>query len=559
MSDPIPMRDLNAAAQGGHSWNSSLNQGTRDDDMTPMSALPPRSSSAPRWGWRPLQRQAVSLFLFGLLNNSLYVVILTAALELLPKGVPTGVVSFANIAPALIAKAVWPYVLRGRVRYAKRIWSCVAMSLWGILVVALWPELWTRLLGISLASFSSGLGELTFLQLSTRYGQKGAGRAIGWFSSGTGAAGLVGASAWWIVRPMGVKAGLITLSFIPVLMGITYAFILPSPEAVRAELEQEKEDGYTLVFDNEHVDDGGQEPVDDVRVNEEAQGEGRRGFKGARKSTDDEERREDEAEDAALLAVSPHASNISSDGSDLQQQARTSVKLSARDKLHLIKPMFFVYIFPLVLVYFFEYTINQGIAPTLLYPLPTRAEHPLLSLMIKQLKDYYPLYQLTYQTFVFLSRSSISILHLPAIPKRYLWVPAVLQGLLMLVLATESLYAWFRASIASPLVIVLVCVEGLAGGGAYVSVFYQIGTEDDEAAVRLGEGDEIGGEMRGEEGAEARAQAEARRAQEHEFRIGCVGVGDTLGILIASLLSMPLQVGLCDAQVRSGRELCKQV
>lgn len=220
--------------------------------------------------------------------------------------------------------------------------------------MALWPELWTRLLGISLASFSSGLGELTYLQLSTRYGQKGAGRAIGWFSSGTGAAGLVGASAWWIVRPMGVKAGLITLSFIPVLMGITYAFILPSPEAVRAELEQEKEDGYTLVFDDEHVDDDGQEPIDDVRVNEEAQGEGRRGFKGARKSTDDEERREDEAEDAALLAVSPHASNISSDGGDRQQQARTSVKLSAQDKLRLIKPMFFVYIFPLVLVYFFE-------------------------------------------------------------------------------------------------------------------------------------------------------------------------------------------------------------
>ena len=49
-----------------------------------------------------------AFFLFGLLNNSLYVVILTAALELLPQGVPTGLVRFANIFPALIAKAVWP-------------------------------------------------------------------------------------------------------------------------------------------------------------------------------------------------------------------------------------------------------------------------------------------------------------------------------------------------------------------------------------------------------------------------------------------------------------------
>lgn len=51
----------------------------------------------------------------------------------------------------------------------------------------------------------------------------------------------------------------------------------------------------------------------------------------------------------------------------------------------------------------------------------------------------------------------------------------------------------------------------------------------------------------------------AQRAQEHEYRIGCVGVGDTLGILLASLLSIPLEVSLCKAQVRRGRLLCKQV
>lgn len=113
-----------------------------------------------------------------------------------------------------------------------------------------------------------------------------------------------------------------------------------------------------------------------------------------------------------------------------------------------------------------RYTINQGVAPTLLYPLPTSSNHPLLSLIIKQLKDYYPLYQLTYQTFVFLSRSSISIFRFPAIPKQYLWIPAFLQGSLLLLLISESVYSWFRESIASPLVIVFICVEGLAGGGA---------------------------------------------------------------------------------------------
>lgn len=140
MSNSIPMQDLDATSHDGRSFTRGPQNQTESErgvsSMRPMSALPHPSSVASRWNWKwgPLERQSVSLFLFGLLNNSLYVVILTAALELLPKGVPTGVVAFANIAPALVAKAVWPYLLRGKVRYAKRIWSCVAMSLAGILV-----------------------------------------------------------------------------------------------------------------------------------------------------------------------------------------------------------------------------------------------------------------------------------------------------------------------------------------------------------------------------------------------------------------------------------------
>ncbi len=41
-----------------------------------------------------------------------------------------------------------------------------------MLLVSFFPALGMRLFGISLASFSSGLGELTFLQLSTRYAPK---------------------------------------------------------------------------------------------------------------------------------------------------------------------------------------------------------------------------------------------------------------------------------------------------------------------------------------------------------------------------------------------------
>ncbi|TKY90309.1 hypothetical protein EX895_000307 [Sporisorium graminicola] len=505
------------------------------------TSLPP--SPLPHSTKRISYRLNIAFFLFGLLNNSLYVVILTAALELLPQGVPTGLVSFANIFPALIAKAVWPYVLRGEVRYAKRVWSCAGLSFVGMLLVSFFPKLGMRLLGISLASFSSGLGELTFLQLSTRYAPKAqekrlggvpvaavagagletnfAGDAVGWFASGTGAAGLVGAAAWWVVRPLGVQTGMAILSVLPGFMVLAYVVVLPSVEQLLGGGGGKSAAEYAPVATED--DANGRGSLDDAGEADETADNG------------------DDEDDAEVPTATPNF----------------RVRLTFQEKMSLLRPMLLPYIIPLVIVYAMEYTINQGIAPTLIYPLPTRETHPLLSLIVKKLTDYYPLYQLVYQTFVFLSRSSISIFKLPPIPRRWLWAPAVLQTGLLAVLMTESLFAWFRSSIASPLVIVLICVEGLAGGGAYVSVFYSIGVDargEEKNVIALPRAEEEGNG----ESAEDQAYRLAKKAQEHEFRIGCVGFGDSLGILAASLISMPLQVSLCNSQVRSGRDLCKQ-
>lgn len=57
--------------------------------------------------------------------------------------------------------------------------------------------------------------------------------------------------------------------------------------------------------------------------------------------------------------------------------------------------------------------------------------------------------------------------------------------------------------------------------------------------------------------------------QEYEFRIGSVSVcffyyfltiqlGDSLGIVLASIVSIPMQVALCAAQVQRGKDLCRQ-
>ena len=79
-------------------------------------------------------RHAISFFLLGLLNNMMYVVILTAAQELRPSQVPTGLLAFTNITPALIAKAVFPYLMKGEIKYRSRVWTCTFMAFIGMLV-----------------------------------------------------------------------------------------------------------------------------------------------------------------------------------------------------------------------------------------------------------------------------------------------------------------------------------------------------------------------------------------------------------------------------------------
>lgn len=190
-------------------------------------------------------------------------------------------------------------------------------------MVAFLPSLWTRLTGISIASFSSGLGELTYLQLSTRYGRKGAGRSVGWFSSGTGAAGLIGSGAWWIVRPLGVQWGLFTLSFLPILMGLAYSIILPSIESVEEEVKTGK---------------GAYEPI---QAEEYDGRESEDGSTSQRGSSIDEN-------------ASPHASFMQESEPDKSIKEINKLQLTLQDKMKLIKPMLFVYILPLVLVYFFE-------------------------------------------------------------------------------------------------------------------------------------------------------------------------------------------------------------
>jgi len=56
-----------------------------------------------------------------------------------------------------------------------------------------------------------------------------------------------------------------------------------------------------------------------------------------------------------------------------------------------------------------------------------------------------------------------------------------------------------------------------------------------------------------------RAGQEPANAQERAFKMGAIGLADSLGILVASLVAMPTEISLCHAQVARGHLLCQEL
>ena len=175
-------------------------------------------------------------------------------------------------------------------------------------VIAFSPSLAPRLLGISLASFSSGLGEMTFLQLSSSYPSA---LALGGFASGTGGAGIVGAGLWFVLKGWGVRSAMAGTSLLPGGMVGVLFFVLKPKEAAVAEGDRSDDD-------DDDDDDGGEE-VDDAR--------------------------------SSTTGAAVKASSRSSSGK--------AAGLSAAEKWRLARPLIGRFMLPLFAVYVFEYTINQ--------------------------------------------------------------------------------------------------------------------------------------------------------------------------------------------------------
>nr|XP_004670295.1 battenin isoform X2 [Jaculus jaculus] len=400
-------------------------------------------------------RNAVGFWLLGLCNNFSYVVMLSAAHDILRheqasgnqshadpgptpispnsssrfdcNSVSTAAVLLADILPTLVIKFLAPLGLH-LLPYSPRVLVSGICSAGSFILVAFSQSVVTSLCGVVLASISSGLGEVTFLSLTAFYPRA----VISWWSSGTGGAGLLGALSYLGLTQAGLSPQhtLLSMLGIPALLLVSYFLLLTSPEP--------------------------QDPGE-----------------------------EDEAETAARQPLIATEAPESKPGSswDLSIQERWTV---FKGLLH--------YIIPLVLVYFAEYFINQGLFELLFFR-NTSLSHA----------QQYRWYQMLYQAGVFASRSSLHCCHI-----RFTWALAVLQCL-NLALLLADVYLSFLSSIY--LIFLIILYEGLLGGAAYANTFHNIALETSD--------------------------------KHREFAMAAACISDTLGISLSGILALPLHDFLC--------------
>jgi len=217
---------------------------------------------------------------------------------------------------------------------------------------------------------------------------------------------------------------------------------------------------------------------------------------------------------AASSLLAPGPSSVSEayrsySPSHVQQSPIAVSKPTVLANLRRLRALFFPYMLPLLLVYIGEDTINQGVAPTLLFPL---ASSP-----FGTYRSFYPFYNFLYQVGVFIARSST-----PFVRIHNLYLPSILQLLNLFLLTSQALWNWIPSVY---LVFLIIFWEGLLGGAVYVNTFSEI-------LENVPKGD-------------------------REFSLGATSVSDSGGICIAGFIGMAMEVWLCNWQVERGRPWCK--
>ncbi|XP_028842641.1 battenin [Denticeps clupeoides] len=376
----------------------------------------------------PKTRNLLGFGLLGLCNNLAYVVMLSAAHDILKKQgaenrtlsdsatenaslpqhnssgpydcnpVSTAAVLLADILPTVLIKISAPFFIH-KVPYGLRVLVCVASAAVSFLLVSFSGSVWMSLMGVVFASVSSGLGELSFLSIMVFFSW----HVLNGWGFGTGAAGVGGALLYSLFTQVGLspQVTLLTMLVFPVVMALSYFLCLEFPTS----FPQFREGG-GLSAGSER------QPlmIEDV---EEEEGPG--------------------------------------------QEPKYSGVLTFKEKLLVLKELL-RFIVPLGLVYFAEYFINQGLLELLYFP----------DFFLSHAEQY-RWYQVLYQVGVLVSRSSLCCIKI-----RKIWLLVCLQ-VANAVLLFLSVYWQLLPSAWA--VFAIVSYEGLLGGAAYINTFHLIHEE----------------------------------------------------------------------------------
>ncbi|KAF7632702.1 Battenin [Meloidogyne graminicola] len=432
-------------------------------------------------------RDLIAFWIFGLSNNFAYVIMLSAADDIIrsqsshsvedmnnnstidskqciedlgkprcEKYMSTGAILLADILPALIIKYTLPFFMN-RIPFGFRHLLVCLLQAFSYLFVAFSPNIYVSLFGVVLAAMGSGLGEICYLALSSHYAKS----TIAAWSSGTGGAGIAGALAYAILTEpkffdLTPRIALIVMLIVPTIFVITYWLIL-TPVSTVHKMNLFKISSWVVPVHKSNE-------FENINFN---------------KKVDNK------------------------DKININYEIAYTQNFSLGEKLRIIFPLL-RYMIPLSFVYFAEYLINSGLHQLIHF----NCSHGFSLSLESQFRWYMALYQ----SGVFFSRTSIAFIKLPIF---VLYLLPFLQCLNLAIFLIQSINQFIPYI---GIIFILTFIEGIFGGASYANTFDRIHKETS--------------------------------FQTREFSLSIASSGDSIGISLAGFASIIVHNYICQLYPR---------
>ena len=184
------------------------------------------------------KKNLIGFWFLGLFNNYSFVIMLSAAHDLIHDNentdtnvtdvsssnntrdcneLSTGTILLADEIPAIIIKLFAPFLA---LWISVRVSAVVIFSCLSFIIVSFSRSNPVTLLGVVCASLSSGLGEVSFLAFTHQFSEP----VISAWSSGTGAAGVIGAGSYALMTSLGLSPQQTVLVMLVVPGGLAVTF-----------------------------------------------------------------------------------------------------------------------------------------------------------------------------------------------------------------------------------------------------------------------------------------------------------------------------------------------